>query len=193
MPIRTLTIALANLLQESLSNQPGIPANAFKVQVSPPNGDTANSALVLFLYRITPNADLRNVDRIRRPDAVSPPQLFEPAVPLDLHYLVTTGASAADPNVALARLTALGDAIRAIEAASPLALPEVFQDAVWLSLDPMTTDELARIWGLFPNENCRSSFGFRSSPLWIDPRQPVPAGPPVVADRANAGRLAEAV
>jgi hypothetical protein len=189
MPIKALTVALANLLQGSLANQPGIPANAFKVQVSPPNNDTANSALVLFLYKITPNSDLRNANRIRRPDPVSPPQLFEPAVPLDLHYLVTTGAPSGDTDVALARLTALGDAIRAIEAASPLTLPDVFQDAVWLSLEPMTTDELSRIWGLFPNENCRSSFGFRASPLWIDPRLPVPPPPPVLSDRVDAGRL----
>jgi hypothetical protein len=193
MPIRALTIALSKLLETSLANQPGIPANAFKVQVSPPNIDTSNSALVLFLYRITPSAELRNADRIRRPDAASPPRLFRPAVPLDLHYLVTTGAPTADPAGTLARLTALGDAIRAIEAASPLVLPDVFQDAVWLSLDPMTTDDLARIWGLFPNENCRSSFGFRASPLWIDPRHPIPPEPPVLDDRADIGRLVDAI
>lgn len=192
MPIRALTVALANLLQGSLANQPGIPANAFKVQVGPPNVDTANSALALFLYRVTPNPELRNADRIRRPDPVSAPELFEPAVPLDLHYLVTTGAPG-DANLALARLTALGDAIRAIEAASPLALPDVFQEAVWLSLEPMTTDELSRIWGLFPNENCRSSFSFRASPLWIDPRLPAPPASPVVSDRADAGRLMGAI
>jgi hypothetical protein len=190
MPIRALTMALANLLQASLANQPGIPANAFKVQVTPPNGESAKSDLVLFLYRITPNAELRNADRLRRfPDPDSPLQRFEPAVPLDLHYLVTVGATAADRELALARLTSLGDAIRAIEAASPIALPAVFQEAVWLSLEPMSTDDLARIWGLFPNEICRSSFAFRASPVWIDPRTPGPPGPPVVADRADAGRL----
>jgi len=86
-------------------------------------------------------------------------------VPLDLHYLLTTGSDAPASPQGLSRLA---DAIRAIEAASPLVVPEAFQATVWLSLLPMTTDELSRIWGLFPNENCRTSIAFRASHGFFD-------------------------
>jgi hypothetical protein len=189
MALKELTLALANVLQVSLGNQPGIPAGAVKVQISPLDVNSSNSDLVLYLYRVVPSAEQRNAERIRPyPDPTSPRVLFEQAVPLDLHYLVTVGATT-DRDLALTRLTSLGGAIRAVEAASPITLPAVFQDAIWLSLEPLTTDDLSRVWSLFPNENYRSSFGFRASPVWIDPRQPAPVGPPVVADRADAGRL----
>ena len=101
-------------------------------------------------------------------------------MPLDVHYLVTAGSPRNRRRAtACARL---GYAIQAIEAASPLSLPAFFQDAVWLSIEPLSVDELSRIWGLFPSFNCRTSFVFRASPIWIDPLRLEAAG--------GAGRLA---
>ncbi|HXT50812.1 MAG TPA: Pvc16 family protein, partial [Thermoanaerobaculia bacterium] len=96
-----------------------------------------------------------------------PPRKVDPAVPLDIHYLVTAGS----PRNSTARdgLRRLGYAIQAIEAASPISLPAFFQDAIWLSMEPLSIDELSRIWGLFPSFNCRTCFVFRASPIWIDP------------------------
>lgn len=185
MPIEAVTTAISDLLKASLANQPGIPSNAFTIHVGVPNGAASNADLILFLYLISPNGDLRNADRVRAfPGPQDPPQLLEPAVPLDLHYLVTTGPGTSSTTQALARLA---DGIRAVEAASPISVSSHFQEAVWLSLIPLNTDELSRIWGLFPNENCRTSFAFRASPVWIDPRAPRDVGPPVVSDRALVG------
>jgi hypothetical protein len=190
MEIQAVTLAIRDLLLASLANQPLLSPALFDVFTGPPGGAAGDPDLILFLYRITPNGELRNAERTRGfPGPTDPLQRFDPAVPLDLHYLVTGGAQTSTTSPALTRLA---DAIRAIETASPLALPEAFQEAVWLSLEPATTDDLSRIWGLFPNENCRTSFLFRASPVWIDPRMPLPAGPPVVSDRAHAGSMAPA-
>lgn len=185
MPIQAVTLAIRDLLVAALHDQTSVPPNAFDVYVGPPDAGGNNSELILFLLRITPNGELRNAERTHRPaNALSAPDRFDLAVPLDLHYLVT-GGSPANPNFKEA-LTRLGHAIRAIETGSPISLPAHHQEAVWLSLDQMTTDELSRIWGLFPNFNCRTSFVFRASPVWIDPRTPVAPAPPVIRDRARS-------
>lgn len=178
MPIQAVTLAIRDLLVAALHEQTNV-VNSFDVYVGPPDADNDQEELILFLLRITPNGELRNAERIRRsPDPTVPAERFDPAVPLDLFYLVTAGSPT---NMTSSEgLSRLGHAIRAIEAASPLSVPSHFQDAVWLSLEPMTTDELSRIWGLFPNFNCRTSFVFRASPVWIDGRKPITLGPPVI-------------
>ena len=100
MAIDAVTAALVELLQGARSrNEAGLPGERhFNDTASAlPNGGAANADLALFLYRITPSPELRNAERVRRlADARrTPPRLLEPAVPLDLHYLVTTGAAAA--------------------------------------------------------------------------------------------------
>lgn len=187
MAIDGVTTAIIDAIKASLRNSPGIPPGAFNIVFGAPNGAGANADLVLFLYLITPAPELRNAERIRPfPGPGDPPQLLEPAVPLELHFLLSLGTQTS--SAAAQGLAMLGDAIRAIEAASPLAVPAAGQAAVWLSLLPLTSDEMARIWGLFPNENCRSSFAFRASPVWIDPREPAVTAPPVTDDEALVGR-----
>jgi Pvc16 N-terminal domain len=184
MPIQAVTLAIRDLLEAALHDQPHIPSDSFDVYVGPPDTAGNDAELILFLLRITPNADLRNSERIHRPaKPEDPPERFELAVPLDLHYLVT-GGSPANTNFKEA-LTRLGHAVRAIETGSPVSVPALHQDAVWLSLEPVTTEDLSRIWGLFPNFNCRTSFLFRASPVWIDPRSPAAPAPPVIFDRAR--------
>lgn len=186
MAIDRVTGAIVDAIKASLRNAPGVPPGAFNIVIGAPNGSGGNADLVLFLYLITPAPELRNAERIRPfPGPADPPRLLEPAVPLELHYLLSLGAQTASST--LQGLSLLGDAIRAIEAASPIAVPGAGQ-AVWLSLLPLTTDEMSRIWGLFPNENCRSSFAFRASPVWIDPREATEPAPAVTDDAAVLGR-----
>jgi hypothetical protein len=190
MAIDSVTTAIIDMLKASLGNQEGVPANAYVISLASPDEGAANADLVLFLYLVTPAPELRNAERIRPwPGPNDPPVVLEPAVPVELHFLLTVGGGAPAGPAGLGRLA---DSIRAIEAASPLAVPAAFQEAVWLSLLPLTSDEMARIWGLFPNENCRSSIVFRASPVWIDPRAPQVEAAPVTDDSARAGRLAEA-
>ena len=179
MPIQAVTLAIRDLLLLALHADSSIPPNSFTIYVGPPDAGRTDDDLILFLLRINPNAELRNAD-LARPGATG----ADAALPLDLHYLVTAGSPA---NVTSTEgLTRLGDAIRAIEAASPLSVPSHGQDAVWLSLEPMSTDELSRIWGLFPNYNCRSSFVFRAGPVWIRSSRPATLAPPVLNQRPPA-------
>lgn len=187
MAIDAVTAAIIDRIKASLGSQQGVPATSFTISLASPDEGASEAALVLFLYLVTPDPELRNAKRLRPyPDPDDPPRLFAPAVPLELRFLVTTGAGAATGMTGLARLAG---AIRAIEAGSPLAVPAAFQEAVWLSLLPLTSDEMARIWGLFPNENCRTSFAFRAAPVWVDPIDPAVIGAPVGNDEARWGRL----
>lgn len=189
MALDLVTSAIIDLLKGALRNQPGIPENAFKISLASPDEGAADADLVLFLYLVTPAPELRNAERRRPwPGPNDAPVLMEPAVPLELYFLVTIGQGAPTGPSGLGRLA---DAIRAIETASPLVVPSAFQTGVWLSLIPLTSDEMARIWGLFPNENCRTSFAFRASPVWIDPREAPPAAAPVSNDSTRGGRLLE--
>lgn len=183
MPIQAVTEAIRDLLVTALHEAVGAPPGTFTVFVGPPDADSDQDELILFPMRVTPSASLRNAERVRRfPTAADPPRKVEPAVPLDVHYLVTAGSP--QNSTAADGLRRLGHAIQAIEAASPIALPTVFQDAVWLSLDPLSIDDLSRIWGLFPNFNCRTSFVFLASPVWVDPLRIGERAGPVVRDSA---------
>jgi len=191
MPIQAVTLAIRDLLLAALHDQANVPPNSFTIYIGPPDADNDQDELILFPLRITPNPELRNAERIRRSvDPAIPAERFDPAVPLDIFYLVTAGSPA--NTTANEGLSRLGRAIRAIEAASPLAVPSHYQDAVWLSLEPMSNEDLSRIWGLFPNFNCRTSFVFRASPIWIDGRSPITVGPPVIDQDMIIGTREEA-
>lgn len=185
MPIQAVCEAISALLERAINEPFGIDSGTFNVFLGPPDADTDDDPeLILFPMRVTPSADLRNAPRVRPfPKADDPPREIEGAVPLDLHFLVTAGSPQNDTTAG--SLKRLGDAIRAIQAASPIAVPALCQDAVWLSLEPLTTDELSRIWGMFPNFNARTCFAFRASPVWIDPLRPPEPAPPVIFDEAG--------
>lgn len=186
MPIQAVTEAIRDLMTATLHEATNAAPGTFSVYVGPPDADQDQDELILFPMRVTPSAEVRNADRIRPfPTAADPPRKVDPAVPLDIHYLVTAGS----PRNSTARdgLRRLGYAIQAIEAASPISLPAFFQDAVWLSIEPLSIDELSRIWGLFPSFNCRTSFVFRASPIWIDPLRVEAEATPVISQGAIAG------
>ncbi len=188
MPIQTVTEAIRDLLDTAMHEGMGQPMGTFSVYVGPPDADRDEDELILFPMRITPSADNRNAERIRRfPTQADPPRRLEMAVPVDLHYLVTAGSP--QNTTASDGLRRLGYAIRAIETASPIAVPAAFQEAVWLSLEPLSSDELSRIWGLFPNFNCRTCFIFRASPVWIDPSRVADPAAPVISDEPSYGAL----
>jgi len=187
MPIRAVCEAIAELLRRGINEAVGIEAGTFNVFLGPPDAKVEDDPeLIVFPMRVTPSQNLRNAPRVRPfPTPDDPPREIEGAVPLDLHFLATAGSPQDDTTAG--SLQRLGDAIRAIEAASPIAVPALCQDAVWLSLEPLTTDDLSRIWGMFPNFNARTCFIFRASPVWIDPLRPPEPGPPVIFDEAGHG------
>ena len=193
MAIEQVTTAIANLMRTPPTSQQPAPPSV-TVSIGAPGSAASTSDLTLFLYLIAPDAAQRNQERVRPfPSTTLPPQIetqvVRPAVPLELRYLVTPGSDGTGNSAGLGWLA---HAVRVIECASPLSLGEpYFQPAIWLSLLPYETDELSRIWGLFPNVNCRSSIIFRAGPVWIDPLVNAPVAAPVQSDVARAGRRPE--
>ncbi len=142
---------------------------------------------MLFLYRIAPNPSLRN--REHRVIADNPPPdviVHDNALPLILHYLITVGTGTGEQPDDL-ELKWLGLAMRALND-DPYLTENIFgEEAVRLSLDPVSTEEMSRIWTLFPTANYRTSVAYVASPVWIDPEQAPVKAARVVEDRLGAG------
>jgi hypothetical protein len=140
--------------------------------------EAKDARLVLFLYRLSVNADLRNAGhRQVSANANGPIVLFEKAVPFDLHYLLTASPSS-DSND-LEGLLDLGTAIQALNDEPELVGGALSGDTVRLSLEAMPTEEMGRIWALFPAVNYRTSVVVLATPVWIDPARPSPSAKPV--------------
>lgn len=165
-------------------------AGAGKVFVGPlGDPDVGNAALILFLYRIMPNASLRNREhRVQWAAPPAPVEVFHNALPLDLHYLLTVGTTPGDDEEFL--LKTLGAAMQALQLDSELIGPDVGYETVHVSLDPLTTEETSRIWALFPTANYRTSVAYIATPVWIDPKQPERSAAPVLSDRLDVGARA---
>jgi hypothetical protein len=155
--------------------------------------DAAGASLILFLYRLVPNAALRN--REHRVAAAKPPpvvDVYRDSLPLDLYYLVTVGTRQGVAEEPL--LILLGYAIRELQTNPNLVGSHVFQqsinESIHVSLEPLTTEEISRVWALFPTANYRTSVAYLATPVWIDPAQPSVPAKPVIQDTLLAGHHA---
>ena len=173
-----MTAALSARLQSALTAA-GIPGTVFVGPLDDP--DSAGAPLILFLYRMMPNATLRN--REHRVVSQTPPHdviVFNDSLPLDLYYLITVGTRPGQSEEPLLR--AMGFAIRELQSAPDLTGPAVSNETVHVSLEPLSTDEVSRVWNLFPAANYRTSIAYMASPVWIDPALPPVLGAPVTVD-----------
>lgn len=154
--------------------------------------DAKGASLILLLYRIVPNASLRNEDHVvlspTPPGAVI---TYRNALPLTLHYLVTVGTRDGVSDDPMLRL--LGYAIRALNDDAELTGVKVDNQSLQVSLEPLSTEEMARIWTLFPTANYRTSISYVVTPVWIDPRDPPVAAGRVTENTLQAGTKREAV
>ncbi len=160
--------------------------NADGVFVGPLDDPDATTAkLILFLYRIAPSATLRNREhRVPSIDPLHPVIVYDNALPLDLHYLVTVGTTAGGEEPLLRML---GSAMLMLQLDPELNGYDVRHEAVHVSLEPLTTEESARIWSLFPTANYRTSVAYIATPVWIDPPLPREAARPVQEDTLTDG------
>jgi hypothetical protein len=174
------TQALSARLQAALTAST-VPGTVFVGPLDDP--DAAGAALILFLYRVMPNASLRNRER-RVLDTSTPPQIVvhHDSLTLDLYFLITVGTRPGQSEETLLR--ALGYAMRELQVDPDLTGPAVNHETVHVSLEPLGTDEVSRVWSLFPTANYRTSVAYVASPVWIDP-----ALPPVVAERVAEDRF----
>lgn len=147
--------------------------------------------LVLFLYRVSVNAELRNAGHRIMPSDPDDPIIFHPkAIPFDLHFLLT--ANPGNGGDSVDNLRQLGQAVQALNDAPDLFGPHFRSDVIRLSFEVMSTEEMGRIWALFPAANYRTSVVILATPVWVDPAPPYARGAhPVVSEeyRANLPEL----
>jgi len=185
--ILRVTEALRNRLRAALTAST-VPGTIFVGPLD--DADASGAALILFLYRIVPNASLRNREHRVASTAPPPPVIvFQNALPLDLYFLVTVGKNPGASEETL--LKALGFAMQTLQLDPVLSGPAVGNETVHVSLEPLTTEESSRIWALFPTANYRTSVAYLATPVWIDPPSPEPVAAPVVEDQLGAGSKAE--
>ena len=178
-----VTQALKARLQQALTDAAD-PGTVFIGPLDDP--DAKGASLILFLYRIAPNASLRNRDHLVPSDNPPPPVfVFTNSLPLELHYLVTVGTRPGSSEEPL--LKTLGLAMRALNLETELSGPAVGHETISVSLEPLSTEETSRIWTLFPTANYRTSIGYVASPVWIDPPQPAKSAPRVLQDEMRGG------
>lgn len=186
--IYDVTQALRQRLQEALQDAMD-PGNVFVGPLDDP--DAKGASLILFLYRIAPNPSLRNREHVVVSDKPPPDVIvYDNALPLVLHYLITVGTRTATDEDPLLRL--LGYAMRTLNDAPDLTGPKVRHETVRVSLEWISAEEMSRIWTLFPTANYRTSVAYVASPVWIDPRDPPVVAGRVVDDQLRAGARTEA-
>lgn len=188
--ILRVTEALRERLKQALAAS-GVPGTVFVGPLDDP--DATGAALILFLYRVVPNATLRNNEhRVPAPTPPPPVHVFQNSLPLDLYFLVTVGTTPGSSEETLLRT--LGFAMQFLQADPVLSGPAVGQETVHVTLEPLTTEEASRIWALFPTANYRTSIAYLATPVWLDPAVPEPVPARVVEDQLRAGqKVTEAV
>jgi len=186
--ILQVTRALYDRLVAALTAS-GVPGTVFVGPLDDPGASGA--ALILFLYRIEASTALRNCEHRVVSSAPPPPvYVFENSLPLNLYFLVTVGTKPGPTEETL--LGALGYVMQSLQIDPDLTGAKIDHETVHVSLEPLSTEEISRIWALFPTANYRTSVAYCATPAWIDPPDLGPSAPPVMQDQLNAGGKAAA-
>jgi len=148
--------------------------------------------LNLFLYQVSPDAAMRNDQlpvrgsdgRLRQP----------PVVAMTLHYLVTAfgdNSDELDGHHLLAHAMSLVNdepvlspaSIKAAIAAEARVAGSDLPDQVELVRlcpEPMSIDEVSKLWGMFQDTHYRLSVAYEASVVLIERRRPTRSAPPVL-------------
>jgi Pvc16 N-terminal domain len=139
--------------------------------VSPPEAVQAgNVRLSVFLYSMTPVAEMRNDPEI----SLSFTDTALPPLPLDLYYLLTAfpppPAIGTPTERALDAHRLLGAAMRVLHDNGTLtgsalrgALPR--NEELRVTFQPITVEDLTRIWSVFPNTALQPSVSYLLTPV----------------------------
>jgi hypothetical protein len=183
--IRLVSEALKKTL-ESAFDAAGISGSVYIGPLD--DQDAQAAAAVLFLYRLVPNADLRSAEhRVAAADPLQPAIVHRGALPLDLYYLLTAGTSETGGEVK--SLSVLGCAMQRLNDQPQLVGVDVEGDTIRVTFEPVGSEEMSRIWTLFPAVNFRTSVVYVVSPVWIDPAIARTDGPPVVREPHRFGQF----
>ena len=203
--IRGVSESLQRLLWDQLEESVDVTVAPPDVTVSSAEGNRLN----LYLYQVTENGYLKNQEI---PGDGSPGAYGHPPLSLDLHYLLTaySGDETKD-NSDLDAQQILGDAMRVLHdfpvVTDRLTITSgrigrdgdpILDNSLWnefeqikVSLQPVTLEDLSKIWTALPETNFRRSVAYQVSVVQIEsqrprrfPRpvgEPPPAGPRVFA------------
>jgi len=185
-------LRVSRALQILIEREPEVGAG--KVVIGPPPAAVLRldgPRLGIFLYRVVPSAELRNRERLIPPAMPGEPAIVQAGLPLELRYLISAYGPEDEHAFGGEQLILLGAALRAVERGGGV-LAELLEDqAPRLTMDPLTTEELSRIWSLFPNTSFQTSVGLVATPVWM--RADLPArGRPVAETRFRYGLSGEA-
>ena len=181
-----VTEALRDRLALALATPPN-PPNPADVFIGPLDDANATAArLFLFLYRVIPNTTLRNQEhRVASSSATQPVVVYQNALPLDLYFLLTVGSN---PNGSEEQLLGgLGLAMQALQHDTELGGQRLGYETVHISLESLGTDEISRIWALFPTANYRTTVAYVVGPVWVDPALSTGPARPVLQDELQSG------
>ena len=139
--------------------------------------DREDENLTIFLYSIIENPYLKNEER----QMVNPAQLEYPPLSLDLYYLLTSYSSTGgdDTERIEGQHEILSRAMRVFYDNGILrgtilqgGLAGTDQE-LRVTLNPITVEDLTRIWSVFPNQALMPSVSYLVTPARIDSRRSV--------------------
>jgi hypothetical protein len=196
--IRDAGLTLIELLRDNLVANPTTAdrpiASRTQIALLSPRdvNQDSNIRLTLFLYSIAPAVALRNDLEIPGSRNFN----GELSEPLDLYYLLTafgavTQDDPSDPTLDAQLL--LGFAMRVffdngILAGSTLKGDLPSDEELRLTLQPMTVEDLTRIWSVFPDSVLRASVSFLLTPIRLRSTR-VQGGALVTSRRADVDQV----
>ena len=189
LSIATVTCALRYLLTPSVRLVPG--AQVTTVRPDSLGSGKMTRGVNLYLYRLTPNSNFRNVDVPTRRSDGSVAE--KPTLVVDLHFLISTFGDEAKLESQL-----LMGAVVARMHEAPILSSSMIEEALQANgdivegsdlsdqkpkprmiLEAMTDEELSRIWGVLYQVPYQLTVAYRVGPVFlesdidVEPREPV--------------------
>jgi hypothetical protein len=163
------------------------------VNLAPPKDAGSGTRLTLFLYKVIQNAELKNDGRrFLPPDGSGRHMEQEAPLTVDLHYLLTAHATDLfDAHQALSgamRVLYDNAVLRGSRLVSPDSRGLTDDSVLRITLDPLSTEEMNRIWSLFPDTPYEISVAYLVTPVPIESGR-TESTAPVVDQLHDQGQL----
>ena len=183
--ISDVTLELRRQIYQALVSASDVNFNlgteAQSIYIGPPDKEDIDSQAVaaIYLYHVIPSKHLRNQRPL--PDPTEPGRYRAPPLPLELRYLVIPLADDETGHQHLGRIVQYFHDHRSFSELSGEPVGDSFgggPDALRISIDPLTVERLAQIWGAF-NAPYRLTLGLLVELVPIDSALPMDQVPRV--------------
>jgi len=186
--IRDVSDTLIQLLRTEVG--PSLPDPDLIALLSPAEASSIGVRLTLFLYSISPAAEYRNELEIAGASIDNLPI----SMPVNLYYLLTAFSPPQDPtNRSLDSHLLLGRAMRVFFDNGTLLgsllkgdLPR--EEPLHVSLQPITVEDLTRIWSVFPETALQPSVSYLVTPVRLRAGR-IREGAPVVSRQLDSDHV----